>query len=218
MKINHIYDKGYHTVRHKHLLVDDTYFWARAEASARLYFSDDERQKRIFEYGCGIGQGIAKLPNAFGWDISLEAREACRKRNIPVYDSISDVPKKSWDIVFCRHALEHMTDPLEQLNSMRELIAEGGEIYLVLPKEGHYYCTMEPDINQHLYCWNFRSINNLLYWAGYKPYHNSYTYVLGYRALLPLRRIFGKVAYYHAANLVGKIKNNGELIVRAKPA
>ena len=216
MKVNQIYDKGYHTARHKHLLYDDTYFWARAEASARLYFSDDEQRKRIFEYGCGIGQGIARLPNAKGWDISSEAREACRERKIIVYECMEDVPKKSWDIIFCRHTLEHLEEPLEHLKSMKDLIAEAGEIYLVLPKEVHNFCLMEPDLNQHLYCWNFRNINNLLYRAGYQPYHNSYKYVLGYRALLPLRRIFGMGAYYYATKLVGRIMNNGELIVRAR--
>src|SRR6185369_10074732 len=100
--------------------------WARSQASARLYFGPNDVGKRIFEFGCGIGQGIASLPNASGWDVSSEARNACRKRDIGVYDRLEDVPRKSWDIVFCRHALEHMEQPLAQLESMRELIAKDG--------------------------------------------------------------------------------------------
>jgi SAM-dependent methyltransferase len=212
------YDKNYHSKRHKKLIDDAEYYQARAEALVALYFSNDEMQKRIFEYGCGIGQGIAMLANAKGWDISAEAREYCKKRNIPVYDDFKDVPRRAWDIVFCRHVLEHVEEPLAALKSMRELIADKGELYLVLPKEKHSLCSFEHDLDQHLYCWNFRSIKNLLYRAGFAPYLISYKYSLGYRVLLPLRRLFGKRVYFHTARLVGLLKRNGELIIRARLA
>ena len=125
-----VYDIGYHSQRHAHLIGEDEYFWARAEASARLYFSPEERSKRIFEYGCGIGQGIASLPHASGWDVSSEAREICLRRNIAVYDDINMVPRKAWDIVLCRHVLEHLESPLEHLKLMGELIAEDGELLI----------------------------------------------------------------------------------------
>ena len=115
MKADPYYDKGYHAERHKDLIADEEYFWARAQAQVDLYFSTAEQQLRIFEYGCGIGQGIAKLPHGAGWDISGEARQACKLRNIPVYGDLDDVPKGEWDIVFCRHALEHMEAPIEAL-------------------------------------------------------------------------------------------------------
>ncbi|MCX5636889.1 MAG: class I SAM-dependent methyltransferase [Planctomycetota bacterium] len=210
------YERGYHSKRHENLIADDEYFWARAEASARFYFTDDERSRRIFDYGCGMGQAFAKLPNARGWDISGEARQACRNRQLEVYDSIEDVPRKSWDIVFCRHALEHIEHPIDAIRTMRELIAENGELYLILPKERHYYGSMKPDINQHLYCWNFRAVNNLLHRTGFEPYANYYKYILGYRKLLPLRRVFGSGLYYYAAIIVGWLHRNGELVVRAR--
>src|SRR5579859_5609353 len=94
-----IYDRGYHAERHANLIEDDEYFWARAKASADLYLFQSEQVKRVFEYGCGIGQGIAALPNAAGWDVSSEARENCRRRNLRVFDSLEMVPKRSWDIV-----------------------------------------------------------------------------------------------------------------------
>jgi SAM-dependent methyltransferase len=211
-----IYDRGYHSQRHAHLIGDDEYFWARAEASARLYFSPEERSKRIFEYGCGIGQGIAALPHASGWDVSSEAREICLRRGLRVYDDIDTVPRKAWDIVLCRHVLEHLESPLEHLKLMRELIAEHGELLIVLPREKHESTLLTPDLNQHLYCWNFRAINNLLERAGFQPHKNRYAYVLGYRVLLPLRRILGADAYFYSTLIVGHLKLNGELIVRAR--
>lgn len=216
MKVEN-YDRGYHAKRHQHLIEEDEYFWARAEAATRFYFTPEESQKRIFEYGCGIGQGIAMLPRAAGWDISTEALLACHKRRLKVYDCFEDVPRKSWDIVFCRHVLEHVEAPLIVLRALRELLAEdGGELYLILPKERHYKSPFVTDLDQHLYCWNFRTVNNLLHRAGFVPYLNCVKYILGYRVLLPIRRAFGKNAYYQMARLVGWLKRNGELVIRAR--
>ncbi len=210
------YDRNYHGRRHVALIEDEEYFRARSEASARLYFSPWEREKAIFEYGCGIGQGIASLPNAAGWDLSGEARELCRRRGLKIFDKLEDVPAGRWDIVFCRHVLEHIPEPLAALRNMRRLVKREGEIYLVLPREKHFRCAFEPDLNQHLYCWTFRTINNLLHLAGFCPCLNRYRRVLGYRRLLPLRRIFGKTVYHYATLATGHVFNNAEIIVRAK--
>lgn len=213
----HRYQVGYHAKRHSNLITDDEYFWARAGASARLYFSRSMR-KRIFEYGCGIGQGIAGLPRAAGWDVSFEARQACRKRGLNVYSALSRVPRRRWDIVFCRHTLEHLERPLDALRTMRELLAPNGELFLVLPKERHSSVEFSPDLNQHLYCWNQQAINNLLWRAGFRPTFNGTLYVLGYRKLLPVYRLLGPYPYLVVARIVGYVLRNPELIIKARLA
>ena len=185
------YDRGYHGTHHRLLIEDDGYFLARAEA-ALSYFSPEERERKIFEFGCGIGQSIALLNDAEGWDISSEAREACHRRGLRVYDDLAAVPRQAYDIVFCRHVLEHVEEPLSALRTMRELLRPGGFLLLIVPRETHWPSAFTGDINQHLYCWNFNTINNLLLRAGYQPYHNSYRYPFGWHALLPIRRRFGR--------------------------
>ncbi len=101
---------------------------------------------------------------------------------------------------------------------MRNLVAPGGEVYLILPKEDHHYSALIPDLDQHLYSWNFRTLNNLVSRAGLVPYHNEYRYALGWRAFLPIRKYVGKEAYYHITKIGGIFRRNGELIVRARPA
>jgi len=209
------YDVGYHGARHPQLIEDDTYFAARAEVQARFYFAASERQLRVFEYGCGIGQGIAALPNAAGWDISSEARTACRKRNLNVYDTLEEVPKSAWDIVFCRHVLEHLERPIDALATMRGLLKPTGELLIVVPKEEHFSSRLAPDLDQHLHCWNFRALNNLLFRAGLVPQTNEYRYMLGWHAFLPIRRLFGTAVYYRVTTLGGLLRRNGELVVRA---
>jgi SAM-dependent methyltransferase len=217
-KIDAYYEDKYHSVRHHEMIVDDYYFRARADVQSRFYFTPAERTLRIFEYGCGVGQGLAGLPNASGWDISAEARDLCRQRKLNVYDDIAEVPREAWDIVFCRHVLEHLEQPLEALRQMRELLSRGGELYLVLPKEDHYpVMNIAPDVDQHLYCWNFRALNNLVFRSGLAPYRNDFRYSLGWRALLPVRRMLGAAAFFHLTHWGGQLlKRNGELVVRAR--
>jgi SAM-dependent methyltransferase len=215
IKHGHYYDSGYHGARHPELIGEDAYFEARAEVQARFYFSADERRKRIFEYGCGIGQGIAALPHAAGWDISAEARAVCRRRNLSVYETLEEVPRACWDIVFCRHVLEHVERPIDALASMRALLKPTGELFIIVPKEEHFSPKLAPDLDQHLHCWNFRALNNLLFRAGFAPRTNEYRYMLGWHAFLPIRKYFGASAYYHVTTQGGVFRRNGELTVRA---
>jgi len=212
------YDAGYHGARHRELITDDSYFAARAEVQARFYFSDSERQKRIFEYGCGIGQGIAALPHAAGWEISAEARAACRRRNLNVYDTLEEVPRHAWDIVFCRHVLEHLERPIDALANMCELLQPAGELFIIVPKEKHRKLKLVPTLDQHLHCWNFCSLNNLLFRAGLIPHSNEYRYALGWHKFLPIHKHFGPGAYYRVTTLGGMLRRNGELVVRARAA
>jgi SAM-dependent methyltransferase len=210
------YDDVYHQSRSQHLIADDAYYLARGVASVALYFSEAEQERRIFEYGCGVGQTIANLPKAGGWDVSCEARAVCRAKGLNVPDRIDEVESDAWDIVFCRHVLEHVEDPLATLRLLRRLATPEGELYLILPRERHGGSELTPDHNQHLFSWNFRTINNLLHRSGWFPYHNEVKYSWGYRRLLPVRRLLGPGAYLQAACLVGRLWNNGELVIRCR--
>ena len=43
-------------------------------------------------------------------DITRHGINICFPKII-VYECMEDVPKKSWDIIFCRHTLEHPEEP-----------------------------------------------------------------------------------------------------------
>ena len=210
------YDRGYHSKHQEPLFTDERYFIARAELSLD-YFTARERAGRVFDYGCGLGATIALLPDAEGWDVSAEAREACRRRGIRVYENLGDVPAGSYDVVICRHVLEHVEDPLGTLRTIRRLLKPEGTLILVLPKERHWLPrTDEPDINQHLYCWTPRTIYNLLLRAGYEAARASFRYPFGALRLMPVRRLFGRKVYRALVRSGEVFRRNGEMIVRAR--
>jgi SAM-dependent methyltransferase len=218
MDINKFYDSGYHSKIHANLIGDDEYFWTRARASQRLYFSHlDLAQTKILDFGGGIGQTTAGIPNAVVFDASQEAREMCRKRGFKVVDRVDAIEGNSFDVVVCRHVLEHVPYPAATLRDIYRVLSDNGHLILILPKEIHSMCGLSPDmVNYHLYCWNFQTLNNLLDFTGFRPVLHRQHYILGYRQLLPLNRLLGFEAYYWATFAVGWAWRMGELVVHAR--
>jgi SAM-dependent methyltransferase len=211
------YQTDYHARRFAELIAMPDYWDTWAELTPAYYFPDTW-DRRIFDYGCGQGQSIGRMPNAAGWDIGAPAREFARSKGVRIFDAFEEVPAGEWDIVFCRHVLEHVEQPLEVLRRLLPLLAPGGHLFLVLPREKHLETRFQPDLDQHLYCWNFRTIFNLLWRAGWEPYHAETRFPFGALKLLPIRRRFGFRAYF-ALSLVGEIaRRNGEIWVHARPA
>jgi SAM-dependent methyltransferase len=215
--VKEYYDKDYHLLVHSRHIADDEYYRARSEASARLNFQGVlvNTENCVLEFGCGYGHNIACLPNAWGYDISDLARKECVRHGIRVYSSIEQIPLGFFDIILSRHTLEHLEDPLGNLVLLGRFLKPDGKLILILPKEKHSYSSYKPDMNQHLFCWNFRAINNLLMRAGYKIVLNKYQSVVGYQALLPIRKYLGKKIYFYSTLLAGKIFDVTELVVHA---
>lgn len=209
------YESEYHGRHHAALIENADYWTARAEL-ARAYYFADTAGLRVFDFGCGQGQSIGLLQHAAGWDVSSEARRVARERGVTVHDSMETVEAAAWDVVFCRHVLEHVEEPLATLRSLRRLVAPGGHLFLILPREEHYLPGMAPDINQHLHCWNFRAIFNLLHRAGYEPFEASTHFPFGWKALLPVRKRFGFGFYYTLTRWGEALRRNGEIWIRAR--
>ena len=216
MNASRHYDEGYHGEVHANLISNEVYYRAVAQASQAFYLSPGEAALRILDYGCGLGQFIYGLKNAAGFEISGEARRHCKGRGLHVWGRLGDVPAGQWDIVIVRHVLEHLEAPAEALRAMRQLLAPSGTLIIVLPREGHGAASYEPDVHRHLYCWNFRNLNNLLYVAGYQPYVNKYRYLRGFGVLLPLYRWGLHGLYRIAVQASGWLVRNAELYVRAR--
>ncbi len=215
--MNNYYDRRYHEQVHvKHFATDD-YFVARAGAAKRLNFQGITLvgTTRVLEYGCGFGHNIAAIPEAWGYDVSELAREQARIHGVNVFSTIEEIPTASFDVVLSRHCLEHLEDPLGNLKLLLTFLKPGGRLVLILPRESNRQASAEPDVNQHLYCWNAQTITNLLARAGYSVVHARFQSVLGYRALLPIWRRLGPSAYYFATLAVGTIFRSTELVMHA---
>jgi ubiquinone/menaquinone biosynthesis C-methylase UbiE len=168
------YDKKYFNEHYGGLIGDPAYyellssFWARAIFDPLAEFGVASDQK-VLDYGCGTGVVSAALANSTAFDVAPFVREFLAARGRDVLADIASIPKQAFDILLCSHSLEHYQDPRSSLHLFREFVRPQGYVVLILPIDSDFTPTIIPDNNQHLYCWNFQSITNLLLNTGWTP-------------------------------------------------
>ena len=144
---------------------------------------------KILDYGCGFGQNVFLFKNAVGFDISEYSVSFCREKGIQATTNPADLIDESFDYAFSSHALEHHPYPKEMLETIKAKLKTGRYLILVIPHERHGRASLTMDFNQHLYCWNFTTINNLLITCGYTIKSNRYHRGAAYNRLLFLYKI-----------------------------
>jgi SAM-dependent methyltransferase len=207
------YEEGYHQARHGSQQ-NPLYYEARAKVALVKFFYNTDINLRILDYGCGMGQNIALLSNAVGYDISHFSVGFAKGKGLNATNNLDDLDDESFDVVFSAHTLEHHPYPKTMLEEMYAKLKPGGKLILVLPHERHGKASFELDLNQHLYNWNFQNINNLLLLCNYKVTENRYVYGIGYNVLLPVYK-YSFNLYYTLTNLLSKLNGIKELMITA---
>jgi len=207
------YESWYHSTRHSNHFNDD-YYNARAKIAVDKFFSGVDKNSKILDFGCGLGQNIFYMPAAMGYDISSFGIEFCNKKGINATTNMEAIPDEAFDVVFSAHVLEHHPHPMTMLEDMFRKLKKGQKLILVIPFERHGKGKFQYDLNQHLFTWNFQAINNLLITVGFKIQENRYIRGAGYFKLLPLAKLnFG--LYRFATNLVSRIVGIKEMMIVA---
>ena len=208
------YEEWYHTERHNTHFNDD-YYNARAEIALTKFFAGFDTNKKILDFGCGLGQNIYKLPNAVGYDMSKFGIEFCKKKGINATNDLDSIPNQAFDIVISTHVLEHHPNPKEMLGNIYSKLKNGASLILVIPHEVHGKAQYKLDLNQHLFSWNFQTINNLLLTSGFIVKKNKYIRGAGYNKLLMLAKVnFG--LYKMSTNLLSRISGIKEMMIIAE--
>ena len=96
--------------------------------------------RRVLDVGCGQGLALEFFREAghqaVGITIGDEDLAACRAKGYEVLEmdqSYLDFPDASFDLVWCRHALEHSVAPYFTLDGFRRVLAPGGVLYVEVP-------------------------------------------------------------------------------------
>ena len=152
------------------------------------FFKIINKNSKILEYGCGLGQNIYRLDNVIGYDISNFALDFCRKKGIKVTNNLKETDDGGFDVVLCCDVLEHLEEPLKTLRQIHKKLDYHGKLILILPVEKWNEPNIN-DINQHLYNWNFNTITNLLVRAGFYPLSYKILRRTGFKKLLPFSKI-----------------------------
>jgi SAM-dependent methyltransferase len=119
----------------------------------------------VLDFGCGGGYILAGLEcsERYGVEINPIARMEA-SRAFKVHATVGDLPPDvGFDVIISHHALEHLDNPLGQLEQLRSRLKPEGKMVFVVPselwpKQRTYF---PRDINQHLYTWTPLTLGNL---------------------------------------------------------
>ncbi len=211
----------YHRRVHGQQLASDAVYRAKAELARHRYFRHLPPAARVFEYGVGTGHNLAALDAAerSGWDLSETARAASRARGIHVFELLDEVPDGRYDVVVCRHTLEHVPEPAATLTLLAGKLAPGGRLLVVLPVERgrlHQRRLPDDDVHQHLYAWRLGHLTNLLAVCGLEVTAVDYQWYSMQRLLAWMPRRLGIRAYHLAVTAAGFFRRQSEMVVWAE--
>lgn len=96
------------------------------------------RDAAILDYGCGVGWWLQVLrsegfTNLFGYDIDNPGLDPLEQAGITVLRSTASFPSRTFDAIRLEHVLEHLTDPIEKLATIRESLAPRGRLVIAVP-------------------------------------------------------------------------------------
>jgi SAM-dependent methyltransferase len=136
---------------------------------------------KVLDVGCSTGRYLEKLQR-YGWDVygvesnPIIADYARQKRGLNIHAGTleaAEFPAQFFDAIVFSHVLEHLHDPLAELQEVRRILKPGGQLVIALPNWGslgrklfkeHW---MALEIPRHLYHFDVTHLRRLLEKAGF---------------------------------------------------
>lgn len=154
------YDLNYYRICYPNIFYDDEEYDFYSKIRQKSIFKNiDIENKKILDFGCGLGVNIYNLKNAVGYDISKDALYFCSLKNIKTIKHL----RRKFDIIIISEVLEHTKKPYDILKNLKNKLNKNGIIILELPLNTYSLdCDYrENEIHQHFYDWMPQTIFNL---------------------------------------------------------
>ena len=103
-------------------------------------FEKYRQNNRLLDVGCGIGYFLEEAQKR-GWEVygteyTDRAIEICREKGFQTHKGKLDTanyPLESFDVITSFEVLEHINNPVEEVQNFHKLLRKGGLMYLTTP-------------------------------------------------------------------------------------
>ncbi len=157
------------------------WFVARRELFASL--AGENRSDGVLDVGCGTGIFLAYLKTlGFEHLAGVETSHNLRaKFRDPAIELFSELPDRSYDVIFMLDVLEHIEDDRGMLAEIVKTLKPGGRFYASVPAHPFLW-SHHDEINLHRRRYRRRELQHKLLAAGFRLHKLSYWNMSG---LLP---------------------------------
>lgn len=93
--------------------------------------------KEVLDFGCGNGGFLHNIKknakNVYGVELENIAREMLAEEGIDTRADIREFGGQKFDVITMFHVVEHLTEPKEYLEKMKEYLADSGKLIIETP-------------------------------------------------------------------------------------
>ncbi|VVE06531.1 Ubiquinone biosynthesis O-methyltransferase [Pandoraea horticolens] len=128
----------------------------------------------VLDYGCGGGAFMSKLTSlgvgqVTGYDFDPEACQNARTRGLNVLSSEDEVSRSGpYDFIFLNHVIEHLIDPIGDIQRISAYLKVGGKLVLRTPNTQSTLCRLFGanwrgwETPRHLHLFSMKSLIGLV--------------------------------------------------------
>ena len=105
---------------------------------------------RLLDFGCAAGYFL-EVAQADDWQIAgvelspRMAESAARALHIPIAPSLSALPEGDFHVITLWEVIEHLPQPVAELQHLHDRLRPGGLLMLSTPNAGHWQAVREPE-------------------------------------------------------------------------
>ena len=131
---------------------------------------------KVLDVGAGnasFGIALQLNKNNAIYDVvepDAKVRESYGSQVKQEFSDISYVEEKNYDLVLLNQVLEHVSDPLEFIQSISKLLKDQGILYIDLPFKDYLF---KPSVGSHILFWSPKSLSFLIEKKGSKKINHK---------------------------------------------
>ena len=160
----------------------------RILAATEINFINSLKPGKILDVGCGNGailDGIDNKWDKYGVEISKYAADIASKKNMKIFNGSlynAKYLESSFDVILLFHVIEHMLDPMHELNEIRRILKPNGHLIIGTPdfdsacarRYGSKYRMLSDSTHTSLF--TNESLSRMLLDFGFEVFYTDFPY------------------------------------------